>query len=139
MATLADLPRNEHFTGIRACALARGGQYLIGARTTGHWTIDVAQPAPEQFEATASRSAAGSGDAVAFIRLHAGEVHFAIRHLLWNSGTFRVTVLNQECSFSEVLVTAAGFFSGNAVRRIPAQGVYVLIVEAEGAWSVSVS
>ncbi len=139
VATLVDLARNERFTGIRACAPSRSGQYLIGARTSGQWSVDVMQPDAEEIEAASRHSAAGTGDGVAFIRLHAGVVHFAVSHFLWNSGTFRVTLMNQECSYAEVLVTAAGFFNGNAVRRIPTAGVYVLIVEAEGAWSVSVS
>jgi serine/threonine protein kinase len=139
VTTLADLPRNDRYAGIRACAPSRAGRYLIGARTAGVWQADVAQPSRDEIEAAATRSAAGSGDGVAFLRLRAGEVRFAISHRHWSGGRFRVSLLNQECSFAEVLVTAAGTFSGNAVRRIPAHGVYLLIVEAEGAWSVSVS
>lgn len=138
VTTLADLPRNGQYAGIRACAPTRGGRYLIGARTSGVWTADVAQPSRDEIEASAARSAAGSGDGVAFIRLRAGEVHFTISHRQWGSSRFRVTLLNQECSFAEVLATAAGSFSGNATRRIPAQGVYLLIVEAAGEWSVRV-
>ncbi|HLZ68550.1 MAG TPA: serine/threonine-protein kinase [Dehalococcoidia bacterium] len=137
-ATLVDLPRNTAYDGLRACAPSRGGRFLVGARTTGVWSVELSQPPVAELEEAARGAAEGSGDSVACIRLPAGEVHFSIDHRAWSSSPFRVTLVDQNCSFAEVLATAAGTFTGSAVRRLRISGVYILIVEAEGAWSVRV-
>lgn len=137
IASPVDLKRAGSYRGTRACAPSREDRFKVQVESGGEWTIDLAQPRTAAREDSAA--VRGAGDDVRLLQLPRGQVHFLISHAVWETSPFLITLVDIPCVLVDRLVTTNGPFSGSAVRKIREAGVYALVIEAEGSWSVAVT
>ena len=124
------------YTGTRALVLTAAGAYTLRVKAQGTWSVNILQPDPQHWPAASA--AHGVGDDVTYLALKAGVHTFSINYRVWTGSPLRVALHDREGTPLTVLVVAQGSFVGTADRRIAESGVYPLVVEAEGSWSVTV-
>ncbi len=112
----------------------KAGRYVLGVRTNGPWTINIAQPRPS----SAPRTTRFSGDrktATDFFWLSRGPKRFEMTHQ--GDGRFSVRLLDKNgVKVGARLVNRKGSFNGSRSVQIPKDGVYLLQVEANGPWAI---
>jgi hypothetical protein len=123
------------FNGSKALGLERAGDYTLNVQADGGWAIRVRQPdpAPE----TASTSFSGNGQqATPMFRLATGLKRFTLTHQ--GTGNFAVWLRNGRGDNVDLLTNVIGPFDGSKGVQIRQAGVYILTVQANGPWSITV-
>lgn len=113
---------------------SEGGEYLLDVTADGDWTITVSQPAIDSLAATLPVTLEGAGPGVKFVALD-GLTKFIMSHD--GEANFAVIVLDRGGNKVDLLANEIGKFDGSKAAGLPA-GDYVLNVEADGSWVISI-
>lgn len=123
------------FSGSRALGIGIAGDHLLDIQANGNWSITITQPRLSNAPATASF---GGNNQLAtplfslsrglhtFVMVHNGDANFAV----W--------LLDSNGQQIELLVNDIGPFSGSKAVGIEEPGLYVLDVQANGDWSITI-
>ena len=123
------------FDGSHAIALDRAGTYLLDVEANGTWNADV-EPVAVAGAVSAPATLSGSSAAASQpLRLVRGLVTIQMHGS--GKGNFAVWLLDGEHRI-DLLANDIGAFDGSTAEHIPADGVYILDVEANGPWTISV-
>ncbi len=137
---LVDLLANTttaNFTGAHALRAATAGNYVLQVDATGGWTITVDQPSATSAVAPAPWSGHGH-DVTGLFTLKAGLATFQVRNT--GSGYFGVKLLDSQGKLVDLLANSTDpNFSGSKAVRITTAGAYVITVDSEGDWQISVT
>jgi len=125
------------YNGSTAIRVPTNGQYTLNVDADGAWTIEVLQPGKtEQASAVAlPQTFTGMGPLVTPLFTSGGG---ALRLTMKHSGksNFAVTVLDSKGNPIDLAANVIGAFDGSKVVRLPSQDAYVLVVEADGPWTI---
>lgn len=129
-----DLPANVigSFNGSSAVGVT-DGTYLLDITADGPWAINIQQP--RAAEAPETRSFEGQGAvATNLFSLPGGLVRFEMSHS--GQGNFAVTLLDADGNPVALPANDIGNFEGSAAETV-SDGIYIMDVEADGPWSIS--
>ncbi|MFU1798660.1 hypothetical protein ACM1RC_32800 [Paenibacillus azoreducens] len=107
------------------------GKYLLNINADGSWKINVTQEPPEDIKSTPA-SFNGKGDSVLFVNMNSGLARFTYKHD--GESNFIVKVNDKN-----VLVNEIGKYTGTSAETLRDTGMYVISVNADGAWSIDIS
>lgn len=127
-------------TGAQVFGITEAGLYRLHVIAKDDWTARVSQPAAADLEARATGIIPLRGDRPSVaepMRLKVGPLRVAWRHqgalgfevVLWGAGGVRAVGI----------VSANGKTEGEKTIMVPADGVYVLNVLADGPWTLSLT
>jgi len=114
--TLADIPRS--------------GEYILNIQADGSWNAEISQAMPSEIP-KAPETFTGTGDDVFFVELEAGRSHFEFEHD--GQSNFIVQAEGQV-----LLVNEIGAYEGSTAQNVQDSGPYIISVNADGNWSVSI-
>jgi hypothetical protein len=123
------------FDGSHAVALERAGTYLLDVEANGPWNVDVEPVATAAAVLAPTTLSGSSATASQPLRLERGLATFRMHGS--GKGNFAVWLLDGEHRI-DLLANDIGAFDGSTAEHIPADGVYVLDVEANGPWTITV-
>ncbi len=127
---------NGTYYGTTTFTLAADGAYVVAVEANNPWELEIEQP--DVAAQAGVKTAAGSGDSIAYLALLQGVRRLLVSHQVWDGTLFRLTLLNSRGEQPDRLVATTGPYRGTVSRRIPDSGTYVLVIEAEGTWTVTV-
>lgn len=130
-----ELVANEigSFNGSNAVGIQVKGKHLLNVEADGSWSITIKQPRPTSAKAT-SKFSGSSKKATGFFELGSGLKIFEMKHS--GSANFIVELLDIDGNTVELLANEIGNFSGSQAVSV-SEGVYLLDVDADGSWSIS--
>jgi hypothetical protein len=145
------LSKYGNFEGTAALAIDDGnaigmepGNYVMEVSADGNWTIEIRQPEPlsgKELPASFTGKSYGVSD---FFILKQGIATFSFTYD--GTSSFAVHLFSSDSRESEELVNEFGPYEGKKAIGInkengPAArpGIFMLYVEAEGSWTVSIS
>lgn len=120
----------------RQSAPVQDGSYSLEIEATGDWTIDVTQPAPVVVPFIPQVFAGVGMDVTGFFKSPNGGLAKATitNH---GSGKFEVTLLRQSGEKVLDVVNTVGQFDGVQELTVEANVNYVLDIESDGTWSIT--
>jgi len=117
---------------------ARGvddGQYVVAVEADGEWSLTIREPR-EQASVDVPTSSSGTGDGVtAFVSLDG--LH-TIKASHSGDSNFTIWLYGEDGKRLDLVVNEIGDYEGTNSVRV-SEGVYLLIVTADGDWSVEIS
>ncbi len=126
-----------NYDGTTAIRIPANGAYTFNVQSSGTWTVDVVQPGssetaqnvplPQTFSDRGARH-------TQFFSANSGSLRLTMRHA--GSKNFIATLLNAQGQPIDLAANVIGPHEGSKVVRIPANGVYLFTVEADGEWSI---
>lgn len=124
------------FDGSTAVGITSGGEYILNIEADGPWKVTVEQP-----RQTATQSSpltlSGTGQKVPeMFYLETGLKRFEMKHD--GSSNFAVWLMDDQGNRIELLANEIGSFDGSKAVSITNSGTYLLDVEADGNWIVSI-
>jgi hypothetical protein len=125
------------FQGSTPVQVPAGGPHLLDVQADGAWEITLEQP--RAAEAPETRSFSGSSqEATELFQLPAGLTTFQMEHQ--GDANFIVDLLDEEGNSVSMmgLVNEIGPFNGSTAERVPEDGVYMLSVQANGPWTITI-
>jgi hypothetical protein len=129
-----DLLVNEigRYTGTRAAGVG-GGTFLLDVEADGAWDLVVREPRnqPPSAERVFSGASSGMIDFLALDGLHT----IAASHR--GRSNFVVWLYDESGNQLDLIVNEIGAYEGTNAVRV-SDGIYLLVVEADGAWGVRV-
>jgi hypothetical protein len=137
-----DLIANEttaNFTGAHATRIPADGAYVLQVEADSAWTVTVEQPLASSAQGAPTQPFTGRGPNVTpLFTLRPGLATFQVRNQ--GSGYFGVLLLDSQGKTVDLIANSTDTnFSGSKAVRIPAAGAYLLAVDSDGDWSISVS
>jgi len=133
-----DLLVNEigSFDGSTALGIEVAGAYALDITADGAWTIKIEQLKPTSAPGV-PRTFTGTGPKVSSLFwLDKTLTTFEMSHD--GSSNFAVWLLDSNGENVDLLVNEIGSFDGSTAIGVPAAGVYILDIEADGDWTISV-
>lgn len=118
------------YNGKTFALIPSDGDYLLNIDADGSWNINISQAMstnPESIPTTIQ----GSGDDVAFVDLESGLRRFGFKHT--GESNFAVMVNGQS-----LLVNEIGNYEGSTAQKVNDTGTYILSIQADGDWSISI-
>lgn len=125
------------YDGTSALRVPTTGAYLLNIQASGAWTIDLLQPGPAELAQTAKlpQTFNGRGTQITpFFTAKAGALRLSMKHD--GQRNFIVQLLDSEGRTVDLSANVIGPFDGSKVVRIPADGVYLFTIQADGAWTI---
>jgi hypothetical protein len=123
------------FDGSLAFGIQTAGDYVINVNADGDWAIRVTEPSP--VAETSDAAFAGSGPtATPLFALAPGLRRFTLTHA--GSRNFIATLLDGQGARVDGLVNVIGPFDGSKGVQIRQGGVYLVSINADGAWTLAV-
>lgn len=122
------------FEGSNAVGLL-GGQHLLDIEADGDWEITVRQPRPTSAPSPPRTYTGDSRKATGFFSTDGGLARFDMQHS--GDGNFQVWLLDKDGTKIEMLANEIGEFEGSTATNLES-GIYLLDVNANGDWTVSV-
>jgi hypothetical protein len=124
------------FDGSTAFGTETAGNYVLDIAADGSWTVDIEAPRPTSAP-SAPQTFSGSGPAATpFFYLEDTLTTFEMTHN--GDSNFIVHLLDSDGDTVAWLVNEIGSFDGSTATGLPASGIYLLDVEADGNWTVRV-
>lgn len=113
------------------------GQHLLDIQADGNWNITVEQPRPTDAPATTNFSGSSS-QATELFQLSGGLHTFRMTHQ--GKENFIVDLLDADGNpvAPMGLVNEIGPFDGSKATPVPDDGIYLLVVMADGPWTIDV-
>lgn len=112
------------------------GTYLFNVTSEGPWSIGIEEPNPTTAPST-PQTFSGSGPlASGFFTASNGLATFAMSHQ--GDGNFAVQVLDTDGNQIGLPANEIGVYQGSQAVSLNAGDIYILNIEANGAWSVQV-
>ena len=133
-----DLLVNEigPFNGSTALGIATSGNYALDIDADGAWTIKIEQLKPTSAPGVPHTFTGTGPEASPLFWLDDALTTFDMSHD--GSSNFAIWLLDSNGDPVDLLVNEIGDFDGSTAVGVPAAGVYILDVEADGDWTVSV-
>jgi|GEM_PF-2606726 len=134
-----DLMANEigDYDGSQATGIDARGSYYLDVDADGPWSIDVTQPRPAVSSLPFTKSFSGSGPtATNLFQMSTGAHTFTVSHS--GSSNFIIWLLDMNGQYVDLIVNEIGSHSGSTVVGVDPGG-YLMNVEADGDWSVSIN
>jgi hypothetical protein len=125
------------YDGTKAIRVPVVGQYTLNIQADGNWTIDILQPGPAELAQNAKlpQTFSGQGAQITpFFAAQTGALRLALKHD--GSRNFIVILLDSRGQTVDLSANVIGTYEGSKIVRIPANGVYLFTVTADGAWSI---
>ncbi|HLH24804.1 MAG TPA: hypothetical protein VK066_19965 [Chloroflexota bacterium] len=123
------------FNGSTAFGIRTDGDYSINVQADGAWTIRLRQPAAVAETDATSFSGVGQ-TATPMFALAPGLRRFTLSHS--GAENFIVVLLDAQGRRVNGLVNEIGAFNGSKGVQIRQDGVYVLNVQADGPWTITI-
>ncbi|HLG72668.1 MAG TPA: hypothetical protein VK009_19795 [Chloroflexota bacterium] len=124
------------YSGSQFQQLPSAGQYVFQVQASAPWTITLQNFPAWPSGQTPNGPITGKGPAALALQLNGGLVTFAMTHD--GKSNFAVTFNDASDNEMDLLANVIGPFNGSQAEGVPAPGVYLLNVEADGNWSISV-
>ena len=112
-----------------------GGDYLLDVNADGEWEITIRQPRPTSAQGLPVTLSGDSREATEFFSSDGGLTTFQMKHN--GDGNFQVTLLNKNGVRQELLANEIGQYEGSTSTSLE-EGIYLLDVNANGDWSITV-
>lgn len=128
------------FNGSHAWKVKEKGVYYLDVKTSeGAWAIDIAQPRPASAP-TPPVDFNGDGNlATAFFKLKKGAANFDLKCSPKDDfSSFNVQLINAYDAKSGEPIGPGGCKGGSKTVDISESGIYLLNIDTNGAWSVSI-
>ena len=125
------------YNGSTAIRVPAGGQFSLNVDANGLWTIEALQPgkAEQAIASSLPQTFMGPGPlATPLFTSNGGALRLTMKHA--GKSNFAVTVLDSQGNLIDLAANVIGSFDGSKVVRLPRQGTYLLVVEADGPWSI---
>ena len=127
-----DLLVNEigSYKGKTFTEIPANGTYYLNISADGNWNFDIYQQAPVDIP-TVPTNPQGSGDDVVFFNANSGNYKFSFTH----QGKSNFVV---KLNGTSLMVNEIGVYNGSTREQLKTNGVYLLSINADGAWSVNI-
>jgi len=113
------------------------GEYVLSIQADGDWNLSILQPRPSSGTLPPLEQE-GTGDYfIGPVQLSQGLARFELSHD--GHANFIVTLMNRDGEWVDLLANEIGSYSGSKAVRVPYAGVYWLGIEADGAWTATVT
>jgi len=113
------------------------GEYVLSIQADGDWNLSILQPRPSSGTLPPLKQE-GTGDYfIGPVQLSQGLARFELSHD--GDANFIVTLMNRDGEWVDLLANEIGSYSGSKAVRVPYAGVYWLGIEADGAWTATVT
>jgi hypothetical protein len=122
-------------TGSQAVGVS-GGQYTIQVQASGGWTIGIDESVPTEVSYPPQTWSGAGPFATPFFQTGGGPLLVRMEYQGW--GPFVVTVMEIGGNSVALLANEWGSFEGSTVVSLRSEVTYLLNVEAEGDWSITV-
>ena len=120
----------------KATNIRSDGDYLLNVNADGNWEITIEQPRSNN--ASSTRTFTGSGQqATELFNLDKGLKTFKITHT-GKSGNFTVYLVDNEGNDLDLLANEIGAANTSKAVGIRESGIYLLNVNADGDWSITI-
>lgn len=119
------------YDGSAATVLRQGGRFFLDVSADGAWTVEIKRPT--NLEARQPGEFSGSGPQVIVLELPQGRVNVTGSHS--GRGNFAVWMYGAS---SDLLFNEIGDFEGRQSFSATRAGSYVLAIDADGPWTISV-
>ncbi len=138
-ARLVDLLVNVigAYDGTTAMRIPRDGQYTLNIEADGAWTADILQPGRAELAGAVPLPQTFSGQGAnitPFFNGNTGGLRLVLRHS--GQRNFIVRLLDSRGQTVDLSANVIGPHEGSKVVRLPGNGQYLLVIEADGAWSI---
>lgn len=127
-------------TGTQVFSVKTAGEYHLHVIARDDWTVSVAQPGAQALAARATSITSLQGDAPSIsapMRLAAGPLRVAWTHR--GVLAFELVLWHPDGRRAVEIVRTTGDAQGEKTITVPADGVYVLNITADGPWTVSLA
>ena len=133
-----DLLVNEigSFDGSTALGIEVAGAYALDITADGAWTIKIEQLKPTSAPGVPQTFTGTGPKASSLFWLDKTLTTFEMSHD--GSSNFAIWLLDSDGENVDLLVNEIGSFDGSTAIGLPAAGVYVLDIYADGDWTISV-
>jgi len=122
------------YSGSRAIQIPISGDYYLEIHADGMWSVKISQPLISQTEDFSQIS--GSGPmGTSLYYFDRGLAKFEMKFS--GDGNFIVWLLDEYGNKVELLANEIGSFSGSTGAKIPSDGRYMLDIQADGNWAIS--
>ncbi len=127
-----DLLINEigNYKGKTFADIPADGTYYLNINAGGGWNFDIYQQAPPDIP-TAPTTLQGAGDDVVFFNANSGNYKFTFSHQ--GKSNFIVKL-----NGTGLMVNEIGVYNGSMRKQLGTDGVYLLNVNADGAWTANI-
>ncbi|TGB04673.1 hypothetical protein [Halobacillus salinus] len=106
------------------------GTYYLNITADGSWNFDIHQTPPVDIKDVPGELS-GSGDDVVFINAESGNHKFSFSHS--GQSNFAVLVNGQALLANEI-----GNYEGSTREALPDTGMYAIVVNADGDWTINI-
>lgn len=122
----------------KAVGISKSGSYLLNVEADSNWSITITQPRPTSGVQKPTTLTGKGNNVTQFLYIKKkGLARFSLSHD--GSGYFGVWLLDSNGNNVDLLANGVGAFNGSKAVKIPKKGVYLINVEADGNWSISVN
>ncbi|WP_110926788.1 hypothetical protein [Bacillus massiliglaciei] len=119
-----------NYKGKTFAEIPADGDYYLNVTADGKWNFNIYQSPPAEVK-DAPLTITGTGDDVVFFNTASGNHKFTFSH----SGSSNFAVL---LNGSDLMVNEIGNYQGSTRKQLATDGVYGLVITADGKWSVKV-
>jgi adenine-specific DNA methylase len=138
-ANIVDLLVNEIgvYDGTKAIRIPAAGEYTFNVESSGSWIVDVLQPGAAELAQNVSLPQTFTDQGphhTVFFTAKTGALRLTLQHT--GSSNFIVELLDAQGRLVDLAANEIGPYQGTKVVRIPANGIYLFTVEADGAWTI---
>ena len=133
-----DLLANEigSYDGSMALGIEVAGNYALDITADGAWTVEIEQMKPTSAPGVPQTFTGTGPKASPLFWLDKTLTTFEMNHD--GSSNFIVWLLNNNGHKVDLLVNKIGSYDGSTAIGLPAAGVHILDIEADGNWTISV-
>jgi len=120
----------------KAVGITSAGDYILNVQANGPWTVTITQPRKSATQ-SAPLTLQGTGNqASEFFTLENGLRTFNMDY--HGSDNFIVWLMDDQGNHVDLLTNQIGTFNGSKAVGIPQTGTYLLNIQANGKWKVSI-
>ncbi len=133
-----DLLANEigSFNGSTAVGITADGDYILNVQADGPWTVSITQPRQSPTQ-SAPLTLQGTGKkASELFTLDYGLKTFEMNYR--GADNFIVWLMDDQGNRVDLLANEIGSFDGSKAIGIPQTGTYLLNIESNGKWEISI-
>jgi len=128
------------YDGGTAVSIKTAGKYSVNVDADGPWTIEILQPGAAERAAAVPLPQTFSGQGPVSSPLfsaNSGSLRLAMKHS--GDANFSVIVMDTQGRTIDLAANVIGPYDGSKVVRLPSKGIYILVVEANGPWTIEAS
>lgn len=124
------------YGGETVVGIEETGDYVLNVEADGNWRAEVTQDVPTAGRDVPATFSGTGADASPFLELETGLWRFTMTHD--GSSNFAVWLFDADGNRIDLLANEIGRYQGSQMVPIDSPGVYLLGIEADGAWTVAI-